>query len=135
LQLPLQQSALAKHVTWDGLQHRTGVPPQAMLPPQQSLAALHVLPRIEQPQAPVPPLHTPVQQSVWSEHAVPSKMHPHLPVELQRGFGAQQSAVRLQSTPTAAQPHVPVTESQAPLQHCVSFVHDCPSLRHMGTGG
>jgi hypothetical protein len=135
LQLLLQQSALAKHVPWDGLQHLVGVPPHAIPPPQQSLVSLHVLPRIEQPQVPVPPLHTPVQQSVETEHAAPSKMHPHLPVDVQSGFGAQQSAVRLHTAPTAAQPHVEVTESQAPLQHWLSMVHDWPSLRHIGTGG
>jgi hypothetical protein len=135
LQLLLQQSALAKHVCMAGLQHLCGTPPQAMLPPQQSLVTLHALPRIEQPQVPVPPLHTPVQQSVETEHGLESKMHPHLPVEVHSGFGEQQSAVRLQAVPTPTQPHVEVNASQTWLQHWLSIVHDWPSLRHTGTGG
>jgi hypothetical protein len=94
------------------LQHLLGLPPQAIPLPQQSPVTLHALPKMEQPHVPVPPLHTEVQQSVETVHGCASKMHPHLPVEVQSGFGAQQSAVRLQSTPLPTQPHVEVNASQ-----------------------
>jgi hypothetical protein len=81
-------------------------------PLQQSPPLPHALPAPEQPHVPVPALQTPVQQSAAALQSAAFTMQPHLPPELQNGFGPQQSPALLQLCPTPAHPQVAVTELQ-----------------------
>jgi len=98
-------------------------------PLQQSAPLLHAMPTVEQPHAPVPALHTPVQQSAAALQDVPLAMQPHLLVELQKGFGPQQSPVVLQLCPVPPQPQVEVAELQTLVQHWLAALQGCASSR------
>jgi hypothetical protein len=98
--------------------------------PQQSVFVLQVCPAPAQPHAPVPALHTAVQQSADALQGVASAMQPHLPVEVQKGVGPQQSVFVLQVCPAPAQPQVEVAELQSLVQQSLPVLQGPVSATH-----
>jgi hypothetical protein len=129
LQLPLQQSVPLEQDCPLPLQHVFAAP--HVSPAQQSPAPAHDAWTAEHPQWPEAPLHTPVQQSDATPHALPSAMQPQVFSELQSGGWAvaQQSLFVVHALPVYAQPQI-LAALQIPLQHSDAAAHAAPSPEH-----